>query len=489
MGRLAVNAAMADTVESLLRQAADLRRAGKVPEAIAAYEALLALKADLPDSWYNLALLQRRARRFDAALDSYAQALAHGLSGPEEAHLNRGVIFADDLRRPDEAERELAAALALNPRYAPALLNLGNLHEDRGRRAQAREAYDRLLALQPDHPVALARVAGLHAVAGPDDPLISRLEAAQARPNLDPVDRAELLFALGRLQDAAGAHELAFARYQAANTLAPTGRYDRTAQEALVDQLIAAFPAPEPLTPVAGARPPPVFIVGMFRSGSTLVEQVLASHPRVTSGGELDLIPAMVRRALSPYPQALARADREALAQAYLADLAARFPGAEVLTDKRPDSFLHLGLIKRLFPDARIVHTRRNPLDNALSVFFLHLSGAMPYAGDLMDIGHYLAQERRLTAHWTSLWPDDILEVDYDAFVRDPRPQTKALLAHCGLDWDDACLTFHEADSNVRTASVWQVREPLYQRSSGRWRNYAAQLAPLKAWLEGQGVG
>jgi len=479
---------MADTVESLLSQAAELRRAGRIAEAIAAYEALLALKADLPDSWYNLALLQRRARRPEAALAAYAQALAHGLSGPEEAHLNRGVILADDLRRPDDAERELAAALKLNPRYAPALLNLGNLHEDRGRRPEARAAYERLLALQPDHPVALARAAGLHSVTGPDDPLIARLEAAHARPGLDPVDRAELLFSLGRLLDAAGAYDRAFARYQAANAAAPRARYDRVAHEALIDRLIAAFPAPGPLTPVPGARPPPVFIVGMFRSGSTLVEQVLASHPRVTSGGELDLIPAMVRHQLSPYPEAIAAADPVALAKAYLADLAARFPDADVLTDKRPDNFLHVGLIKRLFPDARIVHTRRDPLDNALSVFFLHLSGAMPYAADLMDIGHYLAQERRLTAHWRSLWPDDILDLDYDAFVRDPRPHTQALLAHCGLDWNDACLAFHQADSNVRTASVWQVREPLYQRSSGRWRNYAAPLAPLKAWLEGQGL-
>lgn len=479
---------MADNVESLLRQAADLRRAGRVLEAIAAYEALLALKPRLPDSWYNLALLQRRARRPEAALASYAKALACGLSGPEEAHLNRGVIYADDLRRPDEAERELAAALALNPRYAPALLNLGNLHEDRGRRAQARETYDRLLAVQPDHPVALARASGLQTVIASDDPMIARLEAAQARPGLDPVDRAELLFALGRLLDAAGAYDRAFAWYQAANTAAPRTGYDRAAHEALIDSLIAAFPAAEPLAPVAGARPPPVFIVGMFRSGSTLIEQVLASHPRVSSGGELDLIPAIVRRRLTPYPKTLATADRTALAQAYLAELATRFPTADVLTDKRPDNFLHVGLIKRLFPHARIVHTRRDPLDNALSVFFLHLSGAMPYAGDLMDIGHYLAQERRLTAHWRSLWPDDILELDYDAFVSDPRSHTEALLAHCGLDWNDACLAFHQAESNVRTASVWQVREPLYQRSSGRWRNYERQLAPLKTWLAGQGL-
>ena len=250
---------MAD-LESLIAQAGELRRAGRVPEAIAAYERLLGQRPALPDSWYNLALMYRRARRFDDALAAYDQALAHGLSGPEEAHLNRGVIYADDLRRPDLAERELAAALALNPRYVPALLNLGNLHEDRGRRAEAREAYQRVLALEADHPLALARVAGLHTPDGPDDPMIGRVARVQARPGLGPADKAELLFSLGRLQDLAGVYNEAYARYHAANAFSrQSGRappYDRAAQERLVDQLIAAFPAAEAVPPGAPQRPP-----------------------------------------------------------------------------------------------------------------------------------------------------------------------------------------------------------------------------------------
>ncbi|MDB5468528.1 MAG: hypothetical protein JWR84_88 [Caulobacter sp.] len=489
---------MADAdLESLIARAGGLRLAGRAAEAVAAYEQLLAQRPALPDSWYNLALMYRRLGRFDDALAAYDQALGHGLSGPEEAHLNRGVIYADDLRRPDLAEQELAAALKLNPRYPPALLNLGNLHEDRGRRAQALAAYEQLLALEPGHPEALARAAHLRPVEGPDDPTIGRLRQAMARPGLQAQDRAGLGFALGKLLDGAGAYDQAFEAYGAANAAAPAARYDRAAQEALVDGLIAAFPptdrpeADPPAAPVAGTRPPPVFILGMFRSGSTLAEQVLASHPRVTSGGELTLLPTLVREALQPYPVALSRIDpaaRESLARRYLGDLERLFPQADVLTDKRPDNFLHVGLIKRLFPDARIVHTRRHPLDNVLSTWFLHLGPSMAYAGELMDCAHYLAQERRLTAHWKTLWPDDILELDYDAFVEDPRPHTQRLLAHCGLDWDDACLAFHQTDSNVRTASVWQVREPLYRRASGRWRNYERQLEPVRAWLEGQGL-
>lgn len=479
---------MADAaLESLIARAADLRRAGRVAEAIAAYEQLLGQRPALPDSWYNLALMYRRVRRFEDALAAYDQALVHGLSGPEEAHLNKGVIYADDLRRPDLAEQALDAALKLNPRYQPALLNLGNLHEDRGRKAQALSAYDALLALDPNHPEALARAAQLHTVGDPADPAIGRLRQALARPGLAPQDRAGLGFALGKLLDGAGAFDDAFEAYAAANATSAV-RYDRAAQETLVDGLMAAFPTAGAQTPAVGPRPPPIFILGMFRSGSTLAEQVLASHPRVTSGGELTLLPALVRQAPGAYPASLSRLDPAPMARAYLGELDRLFPSADVLTDKRPDNFLHLGLIKRLFPDARIVHTRRHPLDNVLSAWFLHLSGTMPYATDLMDTAHYLAQERRLMAHWKSLWPDDILDLDYDAFVEDPKLHTERLLAHCDLAWDDACLAFHQTDSNVRTASVWQVRQPLYKRASGRWRNYERQLAPVKEWLAGEGL-
>jgi hypothetical protein len=176
-------------------------------------------------------------------------------------------------------------------------------------------------------------------------------------------------------------------------------------------------------------------------------------------------------------------AQLEGFARRYVETTRRLFPGALRLTDKRPDNFLYIGLIKLLFPRARIVHTTRHPLDNCLSIYFLHLDHSMGYALDLMDIAHYYAQQRRLMAHWRTLFRDDMLDLDYDAFVRAPRPSIETLLAFCGLEWDERCMRFHEAAGAVRTASVWQVREPLYQRSSGRWRNYAAQLAPVIGYL------
>ena len=172
----------------------------------------------------------------------------------------------------------------------------------------------------------------------------------------------------------------------------------------------------------------------------------------------------------------------------YLQDLARRFPGADRVTDKRPDNFMLLGLVKALFPRARIVHTRRDPLDNCLSVFFLHLDPRMSYATDLMDIGHYYLQYRRLMRHWQALFGDSVLDFDYDAFVREPRPAVERLLGYCGLEWDERCLAFHEAATAVKTASVWQVREPLYRRSSGRARHYERELAGLRAYLAAAGL-
>lgn len=473
--------------QSLLKEASALREAGRVDEAIAAYQRLLAVNPALPGSWYNLGWLQKQARRFEEALRSYAEALERGAGDPEEVHLNRAVILSDHLGRPEDALEELEAALALNPDYVPALLNLGNLHEDRGDREAAREAYRRALELDPGSALALARLAG---VGGPGDRLIERLESAIAGP-ATPAEKADLGFALGRLLDQAGDYDGAFAAYAAANRASAQSHgpgfrgYDRRAHKQFVDRLIAAFPQPaEPRGASEGRQP--VFICGLFRSGSTLVEQILAAHSRVSAGGELDLIPALAAR-IRPYPEALTSADPaalEGLRRAYLAGMPAAVPGT-LVTDKRPDNFLHIGLIKAMFPEARIVHTRRNPLDNLLSLYFLHLDPGMAYALDLGDAAHWHGEYRRLMAHWKAIHGADIHDVDYDELVRDPRPAIERLLEFCGLEWEDSCLTFHSAPRVVKTASVWQVREPLYGRSSGRWKNYERHLRPLVDALRG----
>jgi hypothetical protein len=489
----------APPVAALIETAARLERAGRPEEAVAAYRELLALRPELPDCWYNLGLLERRLGRFDAALESYAQALVHGVSRPEEVHLNRAVIFADCLRREAQAERELEAALALNPTYLPALQNLANLYEDLGRRGQALALYERILARDPRAYEALARYARLAPASASGGALVGRLEAALADPAASDADRASLGFSLAHLLDANAAYPEAFAAAAAANRASrssarPPARYDRRGHERFIDALIAAFPAPPAgrsasvvtVRPREAEEPHLIFVCGMFRSGSTLTEALLARHRQVKAGGELDLLPRLVQSALAPFPQSMASLPAGSvaeLARRYLDGIAQIFPGARYVTDKRPDNFLLIGLAKTLFPKAKIVHTTRDPLDTCLSIFFLHLDQGRPWALDLLDTGHYFRQYRRLMAHWQSLYGKDILDFAYERLVDDPRAAAERVLGFCGLEWDEACLHPVGAGGSIKTASVWQVREAIHRHSRGRARHPVAELAELAAYL------
>jgi tetratricopeptide (TPR) repeat protein len=474
--------------EALLREALRLTETGALADAAALYARLLERAPEFADGWYHLGLLQRRLRRYEDALHSYAQALERGVSTPEAVHLNRGVVYADFLHQPDAAAGELRAALGLNPHYTPALLNLANLYEDHGQREQAIDLYGQVLAREPGNGEALARSANLHTFRTRDDPWIGRLERPLAAPEASAGERASLGFALGRALDECGDYEAAFSAYAAANRAslaAVTGvaAYDRGAAELRIDRLLTAFPARSRRVVAPTGEPRPIFICGMFRSGSTLTEQLLAAHPEIAAGGELDLLPHLAENQLGPFPESMLQVSVESLASfaaGYRSTLARLFPGAPCVTDKRPDNYLYIGLIKMLFPDARIVHTTRHPLDNCLSVYFAHLDPALRYAFDLLDIAHHFGQYRRLMAHWRSLYRDDILDVDYDALVREPRAALERVLRFCGLPWDERCLAGPRPGAVVKTASVWQVREPLHQRSSGRWRHYERQLAALR---------
>lgn len=477
-----------------VRQAESLERQGRFREAIEAYRYLLAQCPDLPDSWYNLGLLQRKEGEFPAALASYDEALRRGIAQPEEVHLNRGVIFSDCLRRYDAAERELKKALALNPAYIPALVNLANLHEDLGRRELAASVYEQILALAPEHPQALARYAGLKTFSSLDDPMIARLRRAESRPGLTAGDRADVEFALGRALDACGAYDAAFEIFKAGNLHSRESAgagfraYDRKAHERFIDRLIAAFPTAMRSERRIMTSPRPAFICGMFRSGSTLTEQLLAGHPQVEAGGELDFLPRIVQSQLTPFPESMASTSRsqlESLALVYMKLLQASFPKANFVTDKRPDNVLYIGLIMALFPDAKIVHTTRNALDNCLSIYFLHLDQSMSYALDLMDVGHYYGQYLRLMAHWKTLFGGAILNSNYDELVGDPAPVMERIQAFLGLPTDERCVSVPAVGRAIKTASVWQVREPLYQRASGRGRHYQKQLEALNSYLRG----
>ena len=315
---------MTENRDAMFREAQRLQRLDQVPEAIAAYQRALLDWPEHANSWFNLGLLFRQARRPEEALLCYQQALNLGIASPEQVHLNRGVIYADYLRQDAAAERELRTALSLDPGFVPALLNLANIQGDRGRRDEALELYRRVLQLDPLCTLALARYANMQAAADCDEALIGQLQTALARPAITGADRVQLGFALGRVLDARGSYEAAFSAYAAANAAVRAGAtraglpYDRRALEQFIDRLIkSSSDTPAPGAAPAGAGPTPVFVCGMFRSGSTLAEQLLAQHPGVAAGGELDLLPLLVAQELSPFPESLAsktRADLDPLA-------------------------------------------------------------------------------------------------------------------------------------------------------------------------------
>ena len=221
----------------------------------------------------------------------------------------------------------------------------------------------------------------------------------------------------------------------------------------------------------------------MYRSGSTLIEQMLWQHGEVTSGGELDFLPWLISRNLNPYPEKarhVTPGDLQTIGETYLSKSRELFPEARHLTDKRPDNFLHLGLVMALYPQARIVYTKREVKDNCLSILFQPLGKNLKYSTDFDDATHYYQQQERLMQHWQELFGDRIFTMDYDEVVRDPEPVLRGLLDFLGLEWYEACLKFERSGGPVKTASLWQVREGLHQSSSGRWKNYQAFIPSLQ---------
>lgn len=493
-----------DSLQTLFSATANLEAAGRAGDAIGRCRAFLARDPENAEAWCELGRLLRGAGAGEEALTAYGEALRFGIDKPEEIHLTRAVILTDHLRRDDEAEAEFRKCLSARPDYPPALLNLGNLAEERGRREEAVEYYRKL---SPDGSksglasdaycdlrlLALARLVRLSRPESIDEPLIETLQIVLDRDQVDAETRAALNYSLGETFDRIGEYGRAFSAFEAANRAQSSARqsFRRDASRGAFDRIRRAFPAAIPGGggSAHAGRAAPIFVCGMLRSGSTLVEQVLAAHPEIEAGGELNALFRLTSRMIVPFPEAALslNADKvEALKNAYFAEIDAAFPAARAagrrITDKRPDNFMRIGLIKRLFPDAKIVHTVRDPRDTCLSNYFQHLEPSLvPYANDLGDLGAYYREYRGLMDHWRSLFGASIHDFDYDAFVADPRGELEKLLAFLGLSWCEECLSFHRLQNSVKTASYWQVREPLYARSSGRWRHYEDRLAPLLA--------
>ena len=426
----------------------------------------------------------------EAAAESYRRALK---LRPDfaEAHNNLGVALQDQ-GRVEAAIESYRRALALKPVYKEAHNNLGNAFLDLGDGEAAVANYRRALEIDPGDASALYNLSNAMRFS-PDSPEIATAEAALRAADRPDKERWLLHFALGKMYDDGGLCEQAVAHFREGNRL-KRPNFDRSEQADLTDRLIACFSKGllRRLRSIGHSSERPVFIVGMPRSGTTLVEQIVASHPRAFGAGELEDISDIAKdlgKALTteiPYPESARRMTADVartMAMRYLKRLRALSPDAERVTNKGIALFLNVGLIAVLFPKARIIHISRDPLDTCLSCYFHNFTGRQDYTYDLVDIGVYYREYERLMAHWRRVLPRPMLEVRYEALVADQEAVSRKIIAHCGLDWDDRCLDFHRTERAVQTASANQVRRPIYASSVGRWRAYEAHLGPLKRAL------
>ncbi|WP_299596000.1 sulfotransferase [uncultured Microbulbifer sp.] len=457
-------------------------------KAIHGYQMFLERVPDRPNTVYNFAYLLRQAGKLEEALNWYQKALAMGVSGKEEVYTNMGVILTE-LRREPEARANYEKALGVRQSYLPAILNLAALMEECGDRASASALYEKALTVDNACVLAISRLAYLTTVKHPGDPLIERVSSMLANKGLSKADSEELSFSLGKLFDDCGEYEWAFTCYTKANNL---GRlrftpYSKADQSKFIDDLMRASPRKSFTASCSPSGGSPVFICGMFRSGSTLVEQVLSGHSKISSGGELEFFPQLVRNLGDKYPKHIKDVDAGFYANTgkdYGEFLVRRFGQGAIVTDKRPDNFLHLGLIKRALPNSRFIWTRRGLLDNCLSVYFQQLGGDMNYSVDLDSVGHFYVEQERLMRHWQRLFPDSIFEIVYEDLVKNPGVEIRKMLDFLGLDWEDACLDFQQRENYVKTASVWQVRKGLHKDSVNRHQNYNVHVSALKKYLK-----
>ena len=442
------------------------------------------LDARLPEAYLHLGNALLAINEMHAAEAAYRTGLG---VVPEHARLLLAHAMAERaLGRVEEAALSARRAHELRPDGADAVALLGSLAIDRGRFEEAETLLKKALAMSPDLPEALTGLTAVRRMTAADAPW--REAASRALSRGLPVAHAIALHhALGKYCDDLGEFDAAFEHHRRGHELARRSRppYDRAATSARVTRTLSAFDrrALEELQPAGLAAERPVFVFGMPRSGTTLAEQILASHPQVHGAGEVLFwqFAADAERAAQPRQRAATIA---ALGRRYLELLAALPAAATRVIDKLPSNFRNLGLIHAALPQARFIHLERDPLDTCLSIYFQGFTAAHAYAADLTDLGHYYREYRRLMAHWrTVLPPQLLLEVPYEALVDQPEAWARRMLEHIGLPWDARCLEFHRTERPVLTASSWQVRQPIGKGSIGRWRRYERFLAPLREAL------
>ena len=460
-----------------------LRDLGRRRESLPLYRQAIELDPQRADSHYNLGNALFELGRLEEAAASFRRALALRANCPQALLRLAAVLRVQG--RASEAEASARTALAVEPNNVEAHTMLAELRADRGQFREAQQLFERARVLDPSFPVAYCGIAAHRRMSSGDTAWLEGVQAVLAK-RLPLGHEISLRYALGKYFDDVGQYDEAFSNYRQANELSKRygAAYNRAKLNQRLARMIAAFDAAflRRCHRLASASQLPVFIIGMPRSGTSLTEQILASHPSVFGAGEvrfwdgafvaLEKVGLGSEHAASLIPE---------MARDYLGRLTTSAGGALRVIDKMPTNFLYAGLIHAAFPRARIIHMQRHPLDTCLSIYFQNFFNQARYANDFDDLAHYYCEYMRITDHWRSLLPASaLLEVPYEALIADQEGWTRRMLDFIGLPWDRQCLNFHETDRVVITASRWQVRQKISTASAGRWRNYEKYLAPLR---------
>jgi Tfp pilus assembly protein PilF len=466
----------------------------RLEEAKACYQQALRLKADAPEVLNNLGLVYSEQNQWDEAKACFHQALQINPKD-SEAHNYLGIVFHEQGLL-SEAENFYRQAVELNPTYAAAQNNLGLLYKDLGKLEKGEACFREALRLKPDFAEVRNNLAQIKTFQ-PGDPDLAALKDLEAkRDTIASNQRLHVYFALGKAAEDLGDYDQAFQYWNQGNRLKRQSIiYDIRTPKQLFERVATVFDASR-FERWAGSgclSELPVFIVGMPRSGTTLIEQILASHPQVHGAGELKDLPRLAgvgrknnRQVPFPeYMEELRSEDLTRLGELYVARLQRHAPQARRIVDKMPSNFCYAGLIHLILPSARIIHCLRDPVATCLSCYALLFKEGIEFSYDLEDLGRFYRLYEGLMAHWRKVLPEGcILEVRYEDVVTDLATQARRIVAHCGLEWDEACLGFHATDRPVKTASATQVRQPIYASSLERWRRYERHLGPLLAALK-----
>jgi len=514
---LDANSAIAFAVRADILTTLDRHR-----EAVADFERVLALKPDLAEAHHNFANTLQRLERYEDAIRHYRTALKlrpdlgrvygdlgralfslgrwqealenvqHGIKlEPRSAQLHHAMgLILKELERYQDSLVSFEKALSLNPNDLASLASKGALLLMLGRLDDARAAVRQMIAREPNNGTNYLKLSELKRFEH-DDPEIAAMEKLRASIGSRPEEeQINLHFALAKAYRDIGMPAQSFERLVQGNALKRRQiDYVESAAIECIDRISQVF-SPELMKDKAGRGSPsdqPIFIIGMPRSGTTLLEQILGSHPQVSPAGERDIFQKTLLTVTSAgtakNPDFIPKVTADQIGEigaAYLAQMSALVPGTDRFTDKLTENYLYAGLIHLALPHARIIHARRDPIDTCISCFSINFTAAQPFAYDLGELGRYYRAYERLMDHWRQVLPPRcMLEVRYEDVVDDIEGQARRMIAFCGLEWDQTCLAFHKLERAVQTASAVQVRQPIYRSSIGRWREYGEQLRPL----------